>query len=102
MSSPSASTPPPPTGFMTYVAEPLFVEWARFSDTRLSQTILGHMGLNKASWGSLQQEHTPVGDEAESGAASVDDASARRDGNGSGVAAGGNGSKELPQGSRGS
>uniref|UniRef100_H2T833 Phosphodiesterase n=1 Tax=Takifugu rubripes TaxID=31033 RepID=H2T833_TAKRU len=45
-------------GFMTYVAEPLFVEWARFSDTRLSQTMLGHMGLNKASWGSLQQEQS--------------------------------------------
>ncbi|XP_077480078.1 high affinity 3',5'-cyclic-AMP phosphodiesterase 7A isoform X1 [Stigmatopora argus] len=42
-------------GFMTYVAEPLFGEWSRFSDTRLSQTMLGHMGLNKASWGSHEQ-----------------------------------------------
>uniref|UniRef100_A0AAQ5Y0X9 Phosphodiesterase n=1 Tax=Amphiprion ocellaris TaxID=80972 RepID=A0AAQ5Y0X9_AMPOC len=50
-------------GFMTYVAEPLFAEWARFSDTRLSQTMLGHMGLNKASWGGLQQEQTPVSEE---------------------------------------
>uniref|UniRef100_A0A674PLQ1 Phosphodiesterase n=1 Tax=Takifugu rubripes TaxID=31033 RepID=A0A674PLQ1_TAKRU len=50
-------------GFMTYVAEPLFVEWARFSDTRLSQTMLGHMGLNKASWGSLQQEQSSAGEE---------------------------------------
>uniref|UniRef100_A0A672Y7H2 Phosphodiesterase n=1 Tax=Sphaeramia orbicularis TaxID=375764 RepID=A0A672Y7H2_9TELE len=50
-------------GFMTYVAEPLFAEWARFSDTRLSQTMLGHMGLNKASWGSLQQEQTSVSEE---------------------------------------
>uniref|UniRef100_A0A672J0H9 Phosphodiesterase n=1 Tax=Salarias fasciatus TaxID=181472 RepID=A0A672J0H9_SALFA len=52
-------------GFMTYVAEPLFAEWARFSDTRLSQTMLGHMGLNKASWGGLQQEQTAVSEEAE-------------------------------------
>ncbi|XP_028822671.1 high affinity 3',5'-cyclic-AMP phosphodiesterase 7A isoform X3 [Denticeps clupeoides] len=41
-------------GFMTYVVEPLFAEWARFSDTRLSQTMLGHLGLNKASWSGLQ------------------------------------------------
>uniref|UniRef100_A0A674PPS0 Phosphodiesterase n=1 Tax=Takifugu rubripes TaxID=31033 RepID=A0A674PPS0_TAKRU len=56
-------------GFMTYVAEPLFVEWARFSDTRLSQTMLGHMGLNKASWGSLQQEQSSAGEETRPGAA---------------------------------
>ncbi|KAK0148135.1 High affinity cAMP-specific 3',5'-cyclic phosphodiesterase 7A [Merluccius polli] len=42
--------------FMSYVVEPLFSEWARFSDTRLSQTMLGHLGLNKASWGSLKQQ----------------------------------------------
>ncbi|TNM96286.1 high affinity cAMP-specific 3',5'-cyclic phosphodiesterase 7A isoform X1 [Takifugu flavidus] len=87
-------------GFMTYVAEPLFVEWARFSDTRLSQTMLGHMGLNKASWGSLQQEQSSAGEETGPGAANVDDTAARRDGTGH-VATGGNGSKEIPQGSRG-
>lgn len=74
---------------MTYVAEPLFIEWARFSDTCLSQTMLGHMGLNKASWGGLQQEAALLGEEAAAGAAGVDDG-------------GGNGSKEIPQGSRGS
>lgn len=41
---------------MTYVVEPLFAEWGRFSDTRLSQTMLGHLGLNKASWGGLVQQ----------------------------------------------
>lgn len=80
--SPSAASHVPP-GFMTYVAEPLFIEWARFSDTCLSQTMLGHMGLNKASWGGLQQEAASLGEEAEP--------SGR-----------GNGSKEIPQGSRGS
>nr|XP_046148764.1 high affinity cAMP-specific 3',5'-cyclic phosphodiesterase 7A-like isoform X1 [Oncorhynchus gorbuscha] len=43
-------------GFMTYVVEPLFAEWGRFSDTRLSQTMLGHLGLNKANWGGLVQQ----------------------------------------------
>ncbi|XP_054621116.1 high affinity cAMP-specific 3',5'-cyclic phosphodiesterase 7A isoform X5 [Dunckerocampus dactyliophorus] len=75
-------------GFMTYVAEPLFAEWARFSDTRLSQTMLGHMGLNKASWGALQQQEqsSAAGEEAEPGA----------------TATGGGGrssSKDIPQGS---
>ncbi|CDQ79631.1 unnamed protein product [Oncorhynchus mykiss] len=46
-------------GFMTYVVEPLFAEWGRFSDTRLSQTMLGHLGLNKASWGGLVQQERP-------------------------------------------
>lgn len=71
---------------MTYVAEPLFGEWARFSNTRLSQTMLGHMGLNKASWSGLQQEQTIVSEEAELSTASEE--------------AGGSRSKEIPQGSR--
>lgn len=84
---------------MTYVAEPLFAEWARFSDTRLSQTMLGHMGLNKASWGGLLQEQTSVSEEAEPSAAGTDteDVAAQREGN---TAAGGTSSKEIPQGSR--
>lgn len=92
---------------MTYVAEPLFGEWARFSDTRLSQTMLGHMGLNKASWGGLQQEQTSVSEEAEPSTAGTDTedaataaaAAARRDSN-TATTAGGTSSKEIPQGSR--
>ncbi|XP_036377216.1 high affinity cAMP-specific 3',5'-cyclic phosphodiesterase 7A isoform X3 [Megalops cyprinoides] len=42
-------------GFMMYVVEPLFAEWARFSDTRLSQTMLGYLGLNKAGWSGMLQ-----------------------------------------------
>lgn len=82
---------------MTYVAEPLFAEWARFSDTRLSQTMLGHMGLNKASWSGLQQEQTSVSEEVEPSTAGTDveDAAAQKDGN-----TGGTSSKEIPQGSR--
>ncbi|XP_018423844.1 PREDICTED: high affinity cAMP-specific 3',5'-cyclic phosphodiesterase 7A isoform X1 [Nanorana parkeri] len=45
-------------GFITYLVEPLFVEWARFSNTRLSQTMLGHVGLNKASWKGMLQERS--------------------------------------------
>ncbi|XP_053198475.1 high affinity cAMP-specific 3',5'-cyclic phosphodiesterase 7A isoform X1 [Scomber japonicus] len=88
-------------GFMTYVAEPLFAEWARFSDTRLSQTMLGHMGLNKASWGGLQQEQTTVSEEAEPSTAGTDaeDGAARRNDN-TATATGGTSSKEIPQGSR--
>ncbi|KAK2491537.1 hypothetical protein MC885_002385 [Smutsia gigantea] len=51
-------------GFMTYLVEPLFTEWARFSDTRLSQTMLGHVGLNKASWKGLQREQ-PRGEDTD-------------------------------------
>nr|XP_006127542.1 high affinity cAMP-specific 3',5'-cyclic phosphodiesterase 7A isoform X2 [Pelodiscus sinensis] len=52
-------------GFMTYLVEPLFTEWARFSNTRLSQTMLGHLGLNKASWKGLQREQSSSGDDTD-------------------------------------
>ncbi|XP_050796986.1 high affinity cAMP-specific 3',5'-cyclic phosphodiesterase 7A isoform X3 [Gopherus flavomarginatus] len=52
-------------GFMTYLVEPLFSEWARFSNTRLSQTMLGHLGLNKASWKGLQREQSSSGDDTD-------------------------------------
>ncbi|POI31640.1 hypothetical protein CIB84_004610 [Bambusicola thoracicus] len=52
-------------GFMTYLVEPLFAEWARFSNTRLSQTMLGHLGLNKASWKGVQREQSGGGEDAD-------------------------------------
>lgn len=52
-------------GFMTYLVEPLFGEWARFSNTRLSQTMLGHLGLNKASWKGVQREQSGSGDDVD-------------------------------------
>ncbi|XP_025946815.1 high affinity cAMP-specific 3',5'-cyclic phosphodiesterase 7A isoform X3 [Apteryx rowi] len=52
-------------GFMTYLVEPLFGEWARFSNTRLSQTMLGHLGLNKASWKGVQREQSSSGADAD-------------------------------------
>ncbi|KAI1902307.1 hypothetical protein AGOR_G00043420 [Albula goreensis] len=44
-------------GFMAFVVEPLFLEWARFSDTRLSQTMLEHLRHNKARWREDPEEH---------------------------------------------
>ncbi|XP_056439700.1 high affinity cAMP-specific 3',5'-cyclic phosphodiesterase 7A isoform X1 [Gadus chalcogrammus] len=83
-------------GFMSYVVEPLFSEWARFSDTRLSQTMLGHLGLNKASWGSLQlgQRQTSGPEEPAEPGGSGDP--------GVTTASGGTGPKDIPQGNRGS
>uniref|UniRef100_A0A7N8XSL2 Phosphodiesterase n=1 Tax=Mastacembelus armatus TaxID=205130 RepID=A0A7N8XSL2_9TELE len=88
-------------GFMAYVAEPLFAEWTRFSDTRLSQTMLGHMGLNKASWSSLQQEQTSMSEEVEPSTVGTDigGVATQTDSN-IVTATGGTSSKELPQGSR--
>ncbi|KAL7842532.1 hypothetical protein SRHO_G00242210 [Serrasalmus rhombeus] len=43
-------------GFISFVVEPLFLEWARFSDTPLSQIMLGHMTSNKYKWTHLPQE----------------------------------------------
>ncbi|XP_053571056.1 high affinity cAMP-specific 3',5'-cyclic phosphodiesterase 7A isoform X2 [Bombina bombina] len=50
--------------FIDFLVEPLFVEWARFSNTRLSQTMLGHLGLNKASWKGMIEEQ-PCSTEAD-------------------------------------
>uniref|UniRef100_UPI00398F2AE9 high affinity 3',5'-cyclic-AMP phosphodiesterase 7A-like isoform X1 n=1 Tax=Pristiophorus japonicus TaxID=55135 RepID=UPI00398F2AE9 len=48
-------------GFISYVVKPLFVEWSRFFNTRLSQTMLGHLNLNHATWMGLRQEQTQMG-----------------------------------------
>ncbi|XP_068087727.1 3',5'-cyclic-AMP phosphodiesterase 7B isoform X2 [Hyperolius riggenbachi] len=48
------SIPSIQVGFITYIAEPLFVEWARFSgDTPLSVNMLNHLRKNKAKWRAL-------------------------------------------------
>lgn len=81
------------------MAEPLFAEWARFSDTRLSQTMLGHMGLNKASWGGLQQEQTSAPEEAEPSRSGAEADGGSKNGH-TAKATEGTSSKEIPQGSR--
>lgn len=41
-------------GFMTYIVEPLFREWARFTgNSALSENMLRHLSHNKAQWKSL-------------------------------------------------
>uniref|UniRef100_A0A8D1L4D6 Phosphodiesterase n=1 Tax=Sus scrofa TaxID=9823 RepID=A0A8D1L4D6_PIG len=41
-------------GFMTYIVEPLFQEWARFTGhSALSESMLSHLAHNKAQWKSL-------------------------------------------------
>ena len=45
---------PPVPGFMTYIVEPLFREWARFTgNSALSENMLSHLAHNKAQWKSL-------------------------------------------------
>lgn len=42
-------------GFISYIVEPLFEEWHRFTEpSLLSQTMMGHMHKNKARWSRLQ------------------------------------------------
>ncbi|KAG7455122.1 hypothetical protein MATL_G00253180 [Megalops atlanticus] len=43
-------------GFMTFVVEPLFAEWARFCDTRLSRSMLEHLEQNRTRWGRVLRE----------------------------------------------
>ncbi|KAJ8272663.1 hypothetical protein GJAV_G00091950 [Gymnothorax javanicus] len=43
-------------GFITYMVEPLFTEWARFSDTQLSRCMLEHLTRNKARWKGIVLE----------------------------------------------
>lgn len=44
----------PLPGFMTYIVEPLFREWARFTGhSALSESMLSHLAHNKAQWKSL-------------------------------------------------
>ncbi|XP_059838470.1 cAMP-specific 3',5'-cyclic phosphodiesterase 7B-like isoform X1 [Hypanus sabinus] len=41
-------------GFMSYIVEPLFVEWSRFTEnTSLTITMMSHLRKNKARWRGL-------------------------------------------------
>ncbi|XP_018412452.1 PREDICTED: cAMP-specific 3',5'-cyclic phosphodiesterase 7B isoform X1 [Nanorana parkeri] len=58
------SIPSIQVGFITYIAEPLFVEWARFTgDTPLSVNMLNHLRKNKAKWRALlHKQHSKSND----------------------------------------
>ncbi|TKS76452.1 cAMP-specific 3',5'-cyclic phosphodiesterase 7B [Collichthys lucidus] len=54
------SVPAIQTGFISYIVEPLFEEWHRFTEpSPLSQTMMGHLHKNKARWSGLRYAHTP-------------------------------------------
>lgn len=47
-------------GFISYIVEPLFEEWLRFTEpSLLSQTMMGHLHKNKARWSCLRYAHAP-------------------------------------------
>lgn len=49
-------------GFISYIVEPLFEEWQRFTEpSLLSRTMLGHLQQNKARWSSLQRPPSSSG-----------------------------------------
>ncbi|MEQ2304465.1 cAMP-specific 3',5'-cyclic phosphodiesterase 7B [Ameca splendens] len=46
-------------GFISYIVEPLFEEWQRFTaPSMLSQIMMGHLHKNKACWSRLRYVHT--------------------------------------------
>ncbi|XP_066556125.1 3',5'-cyclic-AMP phosphodiesterase 7B isoform X3 [Amia ocellicauda] len=51
-------------GFMTYIVEPLFEEWTRFTDSSpLTETMMSHLRKNKARWRRLRhKQHHRDGD----------------------------------------
>ncbi|KAM4521712.1 3',5'-cyclic-AMP phosphodiesterase 7B-like isoform 2-T6 [Odontesthes bonariensis] len=59
------SVPDIQTGFISYIVEPLFEEWHRFTEpSLLSQAMMGHLHKNKACWSRLRYAHesseTPI------------------------------------------
>ncbi|KAM7368003.1 hypothetical protein PAMP_014259 [Pampus punctatissimus] len=54
------SVPVIQTGFISYIVEPLFEEWQRFTEpSLLSQTMMGNLHKNKDRWSRLLYAHTP-------------------------------------------
>ncbi|KAK5903660.1 hypothetical protein CgunFtcFv8_007420 [Champsocephalus gunnari] len=60
------SVPAVQIGFISYIVEPLFDEWHRFTEpSSLSHTMTGHMHKNKARWSRLRYANTPSDSQAE-------------------------------------
>ncbi|XP_034756718.1 cAMP-specific 3',5'-cyclic phosphodiesterase 7B-like isoform X2 [Etheostoma cragini] len=54
------SVPDIQIGFISYIVEPLFEEWHRFTEpSLLSQNMMAHLYKNKARWSCLRYAHTP-------------------------------------------
>lgn len=57
---------PLPPGFISYIVEPLFEEWQRFTEpSPLSGAMMAHLHRNKARWGRLRYAHTQSHSHAE-------------------------------------
>uniref|UniRef100_A0A665V8D9 Phosphodiesterase n=1 Tax=Echeneis naucrates TaxID=173247 RepID=A0A665V8D9_ECHNA len=55
------SVPANQIGFISYIVEPLFEEWYRFTEpSLLSQTMMGHLHKNKACWSRLRYAQTSL------------------------------------------
>uniref|UniRef100_A0A3Q2P4Z4 Phosphodiesterase n=1 Tax=Fundulus heteroclitus TaxID=8078 RepID=A0A3Q2P4Z4_FUNHE len=53
------SVPSIQIGFISYIVEPLFEEWQRFTEpSMLSRIMMGHLHKNKARWSRLRYEPT--------------------------------------------
>ncbi|XP_056283896.1 cAMP-specific 3',5'-cyclic phosphodiesterase 7B-like isoform X2 [Pseudoliparis swirei] len=53
------SVPAIQIGFISFIVEPLFEEWQRFTEpSPLSQTMMAHLHKNKARWSRLRHAHT--------------------------------------------
>lgn len=49
-------------GFISYIVEPLFDEWHRFTEpSLLSRTMMGHLHQNQARWSRLRHARTSLG-----------------------------------------
>ncbi|XP_032399116.1 cAMP-specific 3',5'-cyclic phosphodiesterase 7B isoform X2 [Etheostoma spectabile] len=54
------SVPAIQIGFISYIVEPLFEEWHRFTEpSLLSRNMMAHLYKNKARWSCLRNAHTP-------------------------------------------
>ncbi|XP_018118736.1 cAMP-specific 3',5'-cyclic phosphodiesterase 7B isoform X1 [Xenopus laevis] len=69
-------------GFITYIAEPLFVEWGHFTgDTPLSVNMLNHLRKNKSKWRALlHKQRSKSNDRLGQGTEDKDDKKLTEDG----------------------
>ncbi|XP_072045778.1 uncharacterized protein [Amphiura filiformis] len=71
------------TGFITYVVEPLFLEWVRFLPTGLSRKMLFNVKKNKAQWEVVIEEEKKALEQQKDGATTAQSADSRKGSSGS-------------------
>uniref|UniRef100_A0A3B5A7B2 Phosphodiesterase 7B n=1 Tax=Stegastes partitus TaxID=144197 RepID=A0A3B5A7B2_9TELE len=55
------------SGFISYIVEPLFEEWQRFTEpSPLSTTMMGHLHQNKAGWSRLRCQNSDSDSDSDS------------------------------------